>query len=97
MVSSYNIRIFDENGAEVKNITTTSNETRINGLSKGNYTVKVTSPQVVGCEFNGSFEIKKLNKMTMTATFKDLNSVIQQPLNLKQKEEKLLIVSSYGR
>ena len=67
---SYNIRVFDENGAEVKNITTTSNETRINGLSKGNYTVKITSPQVVGCEFNGSFEIKKLNKMTMTATFK---------------------------
>ena len=25
---------------------------------------------MVGCEFNGSFEIKKLNKMTMTATFK---------------------------
>ena len=67
---SYNICVFDENGVEVKNITTTSNETRINGLLKGNYTVKVTSPQVVGCEFNGTFEIKKLNKMTMTATFK---------------------------
>ena len=67
---TYNIQIFDAGGVRVKNITTTNNETRVDGLSQGTYTVRVTSPQVPGCELNGNFEIKKLNEMVMKATFK---------------------------
>nr|WP_314752117.1 T9SS type B sorting domain-containing protein [uncultured Capnocytophaga sp.] len=80
---NYNIQIFDASDTRVKNITTSNSETLVDGLSQGTYTVKVTSPQVVGCELNDSFEIKKLNKMTMTATFKGFKQCNTATFELK--------------
>lgn len=66
---TYDIQLTNTTSGVVTNYTTTSNVYQITGLTEGSYSVKVTSPQIQQCEYNGTVRIEKRVEMKMTAQF----------------------------
>ena len=79
---TYKVEIF-KGGAPFRTEVINTNDYRINNLSQGTYDVKVTSPQIPGCQYNGQVTINKTSQMKVTATFKGFTSCNKAKFELK--------------
>jgi len=79
---TYKVEIF-KGGAPFRTEVINTNDYRINNLSQGTYDIKVTSPQIPGCQYNGQVTINKTNQMKVTATFKGFTSCNKAKFELK--------------
>jgi len=74
----------------------TTNDYHIQNLPKGTYDVKVTSPQIPGCEYNGQATINKTSQMEMTAVFKGWTKCNTAKFELKARVGDILEFSFLG-
>ena len=79
---TYKVEIF-KGGAPFRTEVINTNDYRINNLSQGTYDIKVTSPQIPGCQYNGQVTINKTSQMKVTATFKGFTSCNKAKFELK--------------
>ena len=79
---TYKVEIF-KGGAPFRTEVINTNDYRINNLPQGTYDVKVTSPQIPGCQYNGQVTINKTSQMKVTATFKGFTSCNKAKFELK--------------
>jgi len=81
---TYKLEIYKA-GALFRTEVITTNDYHIQNLPKGTYDVKVTSPQIPGCEYNGQATINKTSQMEMTAVFKGWTKCNTAKFELKAK------------
>ena len=79
---TYKVEIF-KGGTPFRTEVINTNDYRINNLPQGTYDVKVTSPQIPGCQYNGQVTINKTSQMKVTATFKGFTSCNKAKFELK--------------